>query len=270
MSKLGSIAVFAMLAFGFASAFQRSTVFSTTQTMMRSGRGQLEMYDKIFVAGAGRGVGKLLVEKLSSQGKQVVAFVRREESKTELEKLPGVTAIIGDALEQKAVENAMDGCDAAVTTLGTTPEDTVKHKADYTGNVNVFESAGILGVTRVILVTSLGCGESRAAISDEVYKVLEGALTAKQKAEKALTRYYTNSDWTVIRPGGLSHEPATGQAVLTENTSAGGMIRRGDVADLVARALEAPATHRKVYTALDPSLPSAYSEGQKELDPVPL
>lgn len=34
---------------------------------------------------------------------------------------------------------------------------------DYVGNNNVIEAAGILGVTRVILVTSIGCGSSKEA-----------------------------------------------------------------------------------------------------------
>ena len=34
---------------------------------------------------------------------------------------------------------------------------------DYVGNNNVIEAAGILGVTRMVLVTSIGCGSSKEA-----------------------------------------------------------------------------------------------------------
>ena len=71
----------------------------------------------------------------------------------ELNTIDGVTAVVGDAFEQKTVENAMDGCTAAITTLGGSTED---RRIDYEGNNNVIESAGILGVQRVILVTSIG------------------------------------------------------------------------------------------------------------------
>ena len=47
----------------------------------------------------------------------------------------------------------MDGCDAAITTLGGMTGD---RRVDYVGNNNVIESAGILGVQRIILVTSIG------------------------------------------------------------------------------------------------------------------
>lgn len=82
--------------------------------------------------------------------------------------LAGVTAVMVDALDLKAVEGALDGCDAAITTLGGAPGEDEAKRVDYAGNRNVIESAGILGVTRVILVTSLGCGTSREALSDEV------------------------------------------------------------------------------------------------------
>ena len=110
-------------------------------------------YKKVFVAGGSKGVGHLIVEKLSQQGTEVVAMVRREESKSELDAMDGVTAILGDAFDQKDVENAMDGCDVAITTLG---GKTGERRVDYEGNNNVIESAGILGVQRILLVTSVG------------------------------------------------------------------------------------------------------------------
>ena len=116
------------------------------------------------------------------------------------------------------------------------------------------EQAGILGVERIILVTSIGCGSTEKAISPEVYKVLEEALLAKNKAERDI-RMYTNLDWTIIRPGGLKSEASTGKAILTADTMARGVIHRADVASLVIKALDsATACTRKELTAIDPSL----------------
>lgn len=84
----------------------------------------------------------------------------------------GVTAVVCDALDLKGVEGALDGCDAAITTLGGASRDGEEKRVDYVGNRNVIESAGILGITRLVLVTSVGCGSSREAISDEVYQVM--------------------------------------------------------------------------------------------------
>ncbi|CAM9208941.1 unnamed protein product [Discosporangium mesarthrocarpum] len=216
-------------------------------------------YGKVFVAGGTKGVGRAIIDKLVEQGSEVVALVRREEAKTELEQLKGVTAVVADALDLKGVEGAIDGCDAAVTTLGGVPDGDEPRRVDYAGNRNVIESAGILGVTRVVLVTSVGCGSSREAISDEVYKVLEKALVAKTKAENMLLKYYTNSDWTVIRPGGLVSEPATANAILTEDNKVAGLIHRADVADLVVKALNSPSSVRKILTAIDPSIKNQFA-----------
>lgn len=82
-----------------------------------------------------------------------------------------MSAIVGDALDLKGVEGALDGCDAAITTLGGAPGGDEEKRVDYAGNRNVIESAGILGITRVVLVSSVGCGNSREAISDSVYQV---------------------------------------------------------------------------------------------------
>ena len=123
-----------------------STSKSTTSLSMSK-------YKKVFVAGGSKGLGHLIVEKLSKQGTEVVALVRKKESKEELDAMKGVTAVLGDAFEQKDVENAMDGCDAAITTLG---GKTGERRVDYEGNNNVIESAGILGVQRILLVSSIG------------------------------------------------------------------------------------------------------------------
>lgn len=228
----------------------------------------LDAYKKVFVAGGSRGVGRIIVEKLSLGGEsEVVALVRSEEQAGELGKLPGVTAVVGDAFDQKVVENAMDGCDAAITTLGgssaAAPDGDNGKRVDYAGNNNVIESAGILGVTRIILVTSIGCGSSKEAAPPSVFEVLKEVLASKERAENVLIKYYTNSNWTIIRPGGLKSEPATGKAILTEDNKAIGSIHREDVADLVLQAMNSPRTERKILSAIDPTITSRVAEEGK-------
>lgn len=97
-----------------------------------------------------------------------------------------------------------------------------------------------------------------------VLEVLKDTLAAKERAENLLIKYYTNMNWTIIRPGGLKSEPATGGALLTEDNTLAGVIHREDVADLVVRSLESPSTERKILTAVDPTIASAFNvEGRK-------
>lgn len=253
----------ALLSLGVASAFvsSKSAFVPRTLNAVENGSSlQMKAYKKVFVAGGTRGVGRLVIEKLLAGGATVVALARSDEAVAELNAIEGVTAVKGDAFDQKGVEDAMYGCEAAITTLGGSTEE---RRVDYEGNNNVIESAGILGVTRIVLVTSIGCGTSKEAAPAAAFEVLKDVLAAKEKAENILIKYYTNINWTIIRPGGLKTEAMTGEAILTEDNTAIGSIHREDVANLVVKALNSPNTERKVLSAIDPSITSAVAEEGK-------
>lgn len=46
-------------------------------------------YNRVFVAGGSTGVGRAIIDKLVKQGSEVVALVRREDSKEELDAING-------------------------------------------------------------------------------------------------------------------------------------------------------------------------------------
>lgn len=240
------------------TAFLQRASTHVSQTNDASTTALNAKYKKVFVAGGSKGVGRCIVDKLIADGSEVVALVRSDEAVAELSAIDGVTAIQGNALDYKTVEGAIDGCDAAITTLGGTTDD--EERVDYKGNNHVIEAAGILGCVRVILVTSVGCGNSKDAVPPQVYEVLKDALVLKTKAENVLIKYYTNMNWTIVRPGGLKSEAMTGNAILSSDTSAIGTIHREDVADLVVKALSSPNTERKVLSAVDPTIESAANE----------
>lgn len=54
--------------------------------------------------------------------------------------------------------------------------------------------------------------------------------------------------FTIIRPGGLKTQPATGRGVLTEDVNVCGAIHREDVADLLVHALFSDKASNKVRT----------------------
>ena len=113
--------------------------------------------EPIFVAGGSSGVGLELIKKLSAMGTPVKVLVRRPDAAEELSRMPGVTVAMGDAMDEAAVQSCMEGCIAAVTTLGGQPQEDHEERVDYAGNSNVIEQAGILGVERIILVTRYCC-----------------------------------------------------------------------------------------------------------------
>jgi len=255
MYSLKQIAAILLLpaAYGFSQTSPAFTRTTTSLSMSSADAAAKQSYSNIFVAGGSRGVGRHIISNLRSNypDSQITALVRSEEAAEELNAIDNVSAVIGDAFDYKLVEGTIDGCDAVISTLGGGADD---KRVDYEGNNNVIEAAGILGVTRVVLVTSIGCGDSKDAIPPSAYDVLKEALAAKTRAENVLVKYYTNTNWTIIRPGGLKSEPKTGSAILTEDNAVVGSIHREDVADLVVKSLTSPNTMRKILGAVDPEL----------------
>jgi len=258
MYALKQIAVLLLLpaAYGFSQTSPAFTRATTSLSMSSADAAAKQSYSNIFVAGGSRGVGRHIISNLRSNfpDSKITALVRSEEAAKELNAVDNVNAVIGDAFDYKTVEGTIDGCDAVISTLGGAAAEEDGKRVDYEGNNNVIEAAGILGVTRVVLVTSIGCGDSQEAIPPSAFDVLKDALAAKTRAENVLVKYYTNTNWTIIRPGGLKSEPKTGTAILTEDRSVVGSIHREDVADLVVQSLTSATTMRKILGAVDPEL----------------
>lgn len=248
------------------NAFVTPSFTAKPSTNLRSSGSALDAYKKVFVAGGSKGVGRSIIDKLLAEGSEVVALLRSDDQIAEIGAIDGVTAIKGDAFEYKSIEGAMDGCDAAISTLGGSQTADDGKRVDYEGNSNVIEAAGILGVTRMVLVTSIGCGSSKDAAPPSVFETLKEVLAAKTKAENVLIKYYTNMNWTIVRPGGLKTEPMTGTAILTEDNLAIGSIHREDVAGLVVKALNSGNTERKVLSAIDLGISSAANAGEKTVE----
>lgn len=203
----------------------------------------------IFLAGASRGVGREIAKCLTEQGKKVKALLRSEDARPELEAV-GIKVVMGDALDAAAVEQAMLGDEpisAVISTIGGLPKD--GERADYLGNKNLIDAALKAGVQKFILVSSIGSGESVVAIPPQALETLRPVLLEKEQAEKHLIE--SGLTYTVIRPGGLKSEPATGNGVLTEDYKVAGSIHRADVAQLVCKCLFSEAANNKILSAVD-------------------
>jgi uncharacterized protein YbjT (DUF2867 family) len=208
------------------------------------------MTNTVFLVGASRGVGKE-VAKLIAQNNQVKALLRSDASRAELETM-GIEVVLGDAMNADDVKAAMSGgeFDAVISTIGGLPQDAVK--PDYLGNKNLIDVAVSLGVKKFILVTSIGTGNSVSSLSPQALAALQPVLIEKDKAEEHLVSSGLN--YTIIRPGGLKSESATGNGVLTEDIRAVGSINRADVANLVGRVLMSDGANNKILSAVDKNM----------------
>lgn len=202
----------------------------------------------VFLAGASRGVGREVAKCLMEQQMKVKALLRTEGARAELEAM-GVMVVVGDALNFGDVERAMlaEPIYAVVSTIGGLPKDGAR--ADYLGNKNLIDVAVKAGVHKFILVSSIGSGNSAVALPPQALATLGSVLVEKEQAEKYLIE--SGLTYTIIRPGGLKSEPATGNGVLTEDSRVAGTIHRADVADLVCRCLNSDRANNKILSAVD-------------------
>lgn len=203
----------------------------------------------IFLAGASRGVGREIAKCLREQNQPVIALLRSEASRLELEAM-GIKVAIGDALDVAALEKAMLGDEAikaVITTVGGLPQD--GERADFLGNKNLIDVALKAKVDKFILVTSIGTGNSAPALPPQAMQTLAPVLAEKEKAERHLID--SGLTYTIVRPGGLKSEPATGNGLVTENFQVVGTIHRADVAQMVCRCLFSEKANHKILSAVD-------------------
>ncbi|MBD1935089.1 MULTISPECIES: SDR family oxidoreductase [Cyanophyceae] len=202
----------------------------------------------IFIGGASRGVGREIANYLTGENQKVKAMLRSDQSRADLEGI-GIKVVMGDALNVASVEQAMLGesIHAVISTIGGLPKD--GERADYLGNKNLIDAAVKAGVKKFILVSSIGSGNSVVALPPQALETLKPVLIEKEKAEQYLIE--SGLIYTIIRPGGLKSEPATGNGVLTEDPRVAGTIHRADVAQLVCRCLESDTANNKVLSAVD-------------------
>lgn len=210
---------------------------------------------RCFVAGASRGVGFEVVKGLRQQGYTVTALVRTADTQAPVAAL-GAQVVMGDALEPETVAEALHRFGSApftvVTTIGGKGMTRDAPRSDYLGNRNLVQGTLGLPCQRFLLVSSIGVRESAIALPPNVLETLKPALLAKAKAEEHLIA--SGLPYTILRPGGLLSERATGQGLLTENPQVAGTITRSDVADLVIQCLRSPRAENRILSAVDRAL----------------
>lgn len=199
------------------------------------------------IFGATRNTGLMVARILAARGDRVTAFVRPTSNISDLEKLD-VEIAVGDAMEIDTVRAAMAAgeFDAVLTTIGCFSCDP---PPDYLGNANIFTAASEAGIDRVVLVTTIGPGESFDSLPGLSARFLADMIPLKEQAEDALRE--SGLDFTIVRPGGLSSDNRTGNGILSEDPQAFGYIFREDLAELIVAVLDDDRTIGRTFAAID-------------------
>ena len=211
------------------------------------------MADGVLVFGASQGTGLEVARLLAGRGEPVTAFVRPTSDRQNLDQL-GVELAVGDALDAESVDAAFSSGHhrAVISTIGGKRG---QPRTDVEGTISIVDAAKRHGIKRMLMVTMVGAGDSADTMSENTRKFLGPIAELKTQAEDYLIQ--SGLDATILRPGGMRSDPATGTAIKTEDHSVMGMIHRADLATLVVESLDDDTTIGKIFHTVDPEIKEA-------------
>jgi len=201
---------------------------------------------RVVIAG-GHGQIALQLEKvLADRGDEPVGIVRNPDHVEDLERA-GAQAVVIDLekAEVGEVADALKGADAVVFAAGGGPDSGAARKetVDKGAAVLLADAAQQAGVRRYVMVSSMGV-DAADPTSDEVFQVY---LRAKKAADEDLAA--RDLDWTIVRPGRLTDDAATGRVQVGRLDR--GEVTRADVAAVIAEVLTTDRTIGATFDLLE-------------------
>jgi putative NADH-flavin reductase len=220
---------------------------------------------KIGVFGANGPTGRLVVRRALEEGHEVTAFTRHPESfsiRSELLRVAG-----GDVADPAAVESAITGQDAVLSSLGT-PYSRKPITVYSQGATNIMRAMGRTGVDRLVVVSSSAVEDNpeevgslffRKVTQPLVVNLLGKTLYEDQRRMEALVKA-SSVDWTIVRPSGLFSSSAGSNYKVTERYGRGHFTAREDLADCLLREAGSGGHHRQVIAVVTTeNTPSIFS-----------
>jgi uncharacterized protein YbjT (DUF2867 family) len=201
----------------------------------------------VIVGGHGK-IGLRLVKLLADRGDSPRGIIRKTEQAHDLEEI-GAEPIVLDIENVDDIDDALAGADAVVFAAGAGPGSgpARKRTVDYGGAVKLADACRSQEIRRYVMVSSIGSNRPETW-SDEMRPYQE----AKSEADKYLVE--SGLDYTIIRPGGLTDDPGTGNVQIAERVEYG-TVTRDDVAAVIAECLVADNTIGKAFDLLNDGTP---------------
>ncbi|WP_129841029.1 NAD(P)H-binding protein [Streptomyces sp. RFCAC02] len=193
------------------------------------------------IAGGHGKIARRLERLLAARGDRVAGLIRNGDHAADL-LTDGAEPIVCD-LETASVEEVarhLAGADAAVFAAGAGPGSGAARKdtVDRAAAVLFADAAEHVGVRRFVVVSAMGTDGPPPPGTDPVFAAY---LVAKAAADDDVRRrrgLFT----TILRPGRLTDDPATGRVRLAAEPLERGSVTRDDVAAVLAGLLDAPGT----------------------------
>ena len=215
---------------------------------------------RIVIAGGHGKIALHLAQQLHVSGHQAVSLIRNPAHADDVT-VAGGEPIVFDLEHSSAKQLAehLAGADAVVFAAGAGPNSTAARKltVDRDGAILLIAAAKLAGVSRYAMVSAMGA-DGYDPDSEEIFQIY---LRAKGEADTALRE--SGLDWTVVRPGGLTDEPPSGEITIGETVERG-TIPRADVAAVLLACLAGAASGRQFEVISGPT-PVAEALGSTEV-----
>lgn len=209
---------------------------------------------RIAIVGGHGQVARHLLHLLRRADHDPVALVRNEAYREELEGR-GAEVRILDIERAEAAEfaAAFEGCRAVVFAAGGGPDGNLERKrtVDLEGSLKSVEGARLAGIERFVQVSAINVDDPLPPDTSAVWRAY---VEAKRDADAALRA--SDLAWTIIRPGRLTDEVATGKVALGPDVARGD-VTRADVAAVLAAVLDAPGAVGQQWNLVNGDLPVA-------------
>jgi uncharacterized protein YbjT (DUF2867 family) len=192
----------------------------------------------VLIAGAHGGVGQHITDILSESDHEATAMVRAESQVEEMESF-GVETVVADLTAD--VTHAVTGHDAIIFAAGSNGNDV--EGVDRDGAIDMMETAESEGVERFVMLSAMNADDPENS-PDALYDY----LLAKKAADDHLQA--SDLTYTIVRPGALTDDPATG-TIRTAAKLDRGEVTRADVAQTLVTALDMESTHGETFEMLD-------------------
>jgi uncharacterized protein YbjT (DUF2867 family) len=211
----------------------------------------------VVVAGAGGRAGRCVVLELVKRGYRVRAISRQ----TPVQAQSGVEYVQADLSSVASLEKTMEGAQFVISAIGSKKpfSKAENDKIDNMGNQNLARAAKAKGLKQIVVISSIGTGNSRDAISC-IYKMLmTPVLRAKEKSEAFIQSF--GIDYTIIRPGGYTEKDMSDEVAICEEGKITGLVRREQIARVCVDALEKPAMKNRTFEVV---ARAAVKEGREQ------
>ncbi|ORA82133.1 SDR family oxidoreductase [Mycobacterium malmoense] len=209
---------------------------------------------RIVVIGGHGKVALQLARILTERGDEVSSVFRNPDHSDDVaaslsERGRPVMADI-EQLDANALADLLAGHDAVVFSAGAGGGNPARtYAVDRDAAIRVIDAAAQANVRRFVMVSYFGAGPDHGVPRDDPFFAYAEAKAAADAHLRA-----SNLDWTVLGPGRLTLEPATGRIILGKGK---GEVSRADVALVVAAALKDDSTIRRTIEFNNGDVPIA-------------